>query len=209
MRELERVYFMIEGGRALELVKRHVAEARRVTEGVLEIATELDASQIWRDRETGVLRAVLFKGNAHPDFTKPNRHGSHPKKGTEWARRFDAQRGYDCPSYLIADAFEIPLTIEYEHANGHGSRLIAIPYAECGFLLSDAAGPYAMWIPDVEAAVADDRAQGYEVDDHAGSFKAEFEGCRRIAFEEWEILKLQSRLDKKKAVSVAALAGES
>ncbi|KGV86540.1 hypothetical protein X879_1953 [Burkholderia pseudomallei MSHR3951] len=206
MFEYKRVLFMIEGGRALELVKNHVAEAKRVRARVRALALELGVEQIWTDRETGVLRSVRFPGKVHPDFTKPTKNGSHPKKGTEWAKRFDEQKGYECPSYVIADALGIPLEIRYGNTGGHGFRCIGLPFSACGFAYLGEAGPYVMWVPDVPAEVAASEKGGYTVAEPAKSFKLEFDGCRRIEDEEWDILVAQHNLAKKKATSAGTVA---
>ncbi|MGC5808004.1 hypothetical protein [Ralstonia pseudosolanacearum] len=58
--------------------------------------------------------------------------------------------------------------------------------------------------PDVPGAVARDEAKGYAVAEPAKSFKLEFEGCRRIEQEEWDILVAQHKLEEKTARTVAA-----
>jgi len=210
MFETKNVIFMIEGGRALEMVKHHIAEVKRVAEQSRALALELGVERIFTSLENGTLLSVEFPGKVHRDFTKPSKHGSHPKKGTEWAKRFDAQQGYECPSYVISDALGIPLSISYSLSNGgHGSHMIGYPFSECGFLYLSADGPYAMWVPDVPAIVASNEAKGYTVEEPAKSFKLEFDGCRRIEKEEWDFLVAQHNLEKKrKARAIVRAAAE-
>lgn len=194
------VIFMIESGRALELVKQHIAEKTRVREEVFALAKEIGVERICTSRVNGVLRGVEFNGEVYPQFTKPKKGISYPKKGTEWAKRFAAQKGYKDPSTVISEAFEIPLGIHYGKAGaGTGWRMIGNPLNECGFLYLGPDGPYAMWVPNVHAEVAKDEANGYAVAEPAKSFNLEFEGCRRIEDEEWDILVAQHKLDEKKA----------
>lgn len=202
---MNRLFFMIEGGKALELVKRHIADRLRTIEQARAIAADLGVDDIMTSRYDGKVAAVQFKDRPHPDFTKSGKSGSRPKKGTEWAARFAEQEGYQNDSDLIASEFNIPTSISYSNGQGvTGSRLIAVPFQECGFLFFGKDGPYAMWIPDVPGEVAADQARGYAVDDPARSFKPEFEGCRRIDVEEWDLLVAQRNLAKKRAEKQAA-----
>lgn len=56
-----------------------------------------------------------------------------------------------------------------------------------------------MWIPDVAAQVRYEHDRGNQVGKREASFKAEFDGCRRIEIEEWELLVAQHNLAAKKA----------
>jgi hypothetical protein len=190
---------MIEGGPALELVQHHIAERKRVGAEARRLLKDLGVDEFWSNRSDGTVSAVRFSGTPHPDFTKGDKNGSRPKKGTEWAVRFAAQNGYANPSNMIAAALDIPLSISYSRGGPKGWTAIGYPLAECGFLWISPEGPYAMWIPDVEAAVEASRARGFEVGEKEAAFRAEFEGCRRIEREEWDILVAQRKLAEKRA----------
>ncbi|WP_234775226.1 hypothetical protein [Paraburkholderia tropica] len=196
----DRLFFMIEGGKALELVKKHIDDRLSSIERAKALAVELDASDVSTSKADGKVVAVQFKGAPHPDFKKPDKFGSRPRKGTDWAKRFAAQDGYEPESYLIQSALDVPCQISYSHDGGSGFRHIGYPFSECGFLFLGKNGPYAMWIPDVEAEVRRDLAKGYTVNDPALTFKAEFDGCRRIRIEEWEFLVAKHNLEKARAV---------
>lgn len=202
----ENVIFMIESGRALELIKEHIAERKRVAVQAHELAKELGVEYVSTSSLTGVLHAVYFRDSVHPDFTKPDSKGaSRPKKKTEWAKRFADQKGYEPPSEVIAKAFGIPLAISHAvNGDGVGVRCIGFPLQECGFLWLAEDGPYAMWVPDVPAEVAEDEAKAHTVDEPAKSFKLEFDGCRRIERDEWELLVIKDRLAKKRASTARA-----
>lgn len=198
---MESAIFMIEGGKALEMVKEHIAERLRVNKVVKSLAEELGRVDVYANRSNGVLSGVCFKGNPHPDFTKARgREGvSYPKKGTEWAKRFNAQVGFREVTEWISDEFGVPCCIRFKGEHGHGSSMIGSPFNECGFLYLSENGPFAMWTPDVPAEVAKVVADGYEVEEPAKSFVLEFDGCRRIQKEEWEILVLKHKLESRKA----------
>ena len=197
--------FMIEGSPMLPLVRQHIAEVLRVREANKQLLDplhkEYGVERVSVDRENGTVLAVMFPKKVHPDFTKPSGRNrtSHPKKGTEWASKFAAQQGHEGASHIISSTLNIPLSIEYSDADGKGSRIIGGFFDECGFLYLSEEGPYAMWIPDVQAEVADDVKRGYTVEEPAASFKPEFPGCKRIEQEEWDILVAQHKLAEKKA----------
>lgn len=199
MIDCKRVFFLIEGGMALDLINHQIAELERVTEESRALMLELGADEYWSSREDGTVKRVRFIGPVHPDFTKPDKNGSRPKKGTEWAKRFAAQKGYANESSVIANAFNIPLSIQYGKGSLSGWRAIAYPLSECGFLYLGKEGPFAMWIPDLAAQVRYEHDRGNQVGKREASFKAEFDGCRRIEIEEWELLVAQHNLAAKKA----------
>lgn len=199
---MESAIFIVEGGKALKMVKDHVLERTRVKAVAKSLADELGVDDCYINRFNGTLSGVCFKGKLHPDFTKARgREGvSYPKKGTEWDKKFKAQVGFRELVKWIADEFKIPCGISYKGKDCHGSKIIGSAFNECGFLYLSENGPYAMWTPDVPAEVAAMIAQGYEVEEPANSFVLAFDGCRRIEKEEWEIMVLQHKLDKRKAL---------
>jgi len=194
------VYYVIYGGSALELVKQHIADVQRVRAETTALAKEIGVERYRVTDSNGVITSVDFgNGPHHPDFKKPNKYGSSPKKGTGWYLRFQGQKGYESSSSPISETFSVPLTIAYGKEGSKGWRRIGYPFDECGFMYLSADGPYGMYCVDVEAEVSADREKGYEVDEPAASFKMSFDGARRIEKEEWEILVAQHKLEKKRA----------
>lgn len=191
--------FMIEGGPALVMVREHIAERSRVLCETRALAREIGARELLEDRTNGTLRGVVFEGEIHPDFKKPTgRHRvSYPKKGSTWEKRLKEQVGYRPLARWVSGVFDIPLRLTYSGNGGSGSSCIGSPLVECGFLYTSKSGPYAMWVPDVPAKVAEYEKKGYVVEEPARSFKLDFVGCRRIEEEEWEILVLQKKLEAK------------
>lgn len=198
---MESVIFMIEGGKALEMVKEHIADRQRVQTEIRAMLEELGVDEYSASRTNGVLFRVAFKGPVHPEFCKPTgSHGlSSPRKGSSWDKRFKAMQGYKEVSPWIAEVFNVPCRISYKGKDCHGSRCIGNMFNECGFLYLSQDGPYAMWVPNVPAEVANSEADGYEVEGPAKSFVLAFDGCRRVEKEEWEILALQHKLGQRKA----------
>lgn len=198
---MSNVLFMVESGEALEMVKRHISEVDRVRTASRALAQELGVDRMVVDNFDNTLVGVEFAGAIHPDFTKPSKKGrSHPKKGTEWAKRFEAQVGHDHVGSLIRNAWDVPTFIDYSDSDGgRGTRHIGNFLNECGFLWLSQDGPYAMWIPDVQAEVAVSIKNGYTVSEPALSFVPAFDGCRRIESEEWDILVAEHKLARKLA----------
>ena len=192
---MKEAIFLIEEGKALELVREHLVEQQRVRKQSQELARELGVQQVWTHKDNGVLVSVEFPDAVHPDFTKPREHGSKPKRGSEWARRFSAQVGYENPSQMIIKAFGIPHVISYGKGTGHGSRRIGVPFSECGFLYLGEDGPYAMWVPNIEAAVKADVAEGYTIEEPARSFRLKFDGCQRISQRKWNAIVREHELE--------------
>lgn len=189
--------FMIEGGKALEMVKQYISEVKRVAAQNKLLAEELGVNEVTTNIRTGVISGVCFKEAIHKDFTKPKKGISYPKKKTIWNDKFKAQIGHRDASTWIAEEFHIPFDIDYFNEKTKGSRYIGSLLRECGFLFISENGPYAMWCPDVCAYVQNYIDQGYDVKEPAKSFKLDFDGCRRIEPDYWKILVLQHKLEKK------------
>lgn len=204
----ESAIFMIEGGRALDMVQHHISERSRVHGATKELADTLGIREGVTCRETGVLQGVRLK-SPHPDFKKPNSKGvSFPKKGSEWAKKLHAQVGYEPVMSTISRELGVPLDLSYRGPDCSGSCCIGSPFNSCGFLWLNRDGPFAMWLPDVERAVADkESTEGYVVDEPAKSFRMEFEGCRRILQEEWDMLVAQFNLEEARALAGGASNG--
>lgn len=199
----DRLFFMIEGGAALDLVRHHIEERVRVRSAAIELARELGAKDVSTSMANGVVVAAQFEGTPHPDFKKPDKWGARPKKGTAWAKRFADQKGYENESYSISERLGIPLEIDYKTEGGSGLRRIGYPLQECGFLFLGKEGPYAMWMPDVCAEVKRDEDRGHVVAEPAKSFVPVFPGCRKIEIEEWDLLVAQHNLENKRAARQA------
>lgn len=201
MRNTENLIFMIEGGKALELVKQHIADRKRVKEANWAMCQELGVENIVTNRFTGKLEAVVFPGERHPDFKVADRYGAcYPKKNTEWAKRLAEAPHYRVPVKVIHEELGVPCSLSYtSHDGGRGGTRIGSMMQECGFLYLSESGPYAMWIPNVPAEVALIEENGKRtVDEPARSFVPVFEGCRRIEKEEWELLVAQYKLEQKR-----------
>ena len=192
-------YYLVKSGKPLALVKEHIKHVQKAHQQGVALLKELGAEKGWPDRKDGRILAVAFKGGVgHPEFTKPGKNGScYPKKGTEWSKRFKAQAGYPSITKIICETFNVPTFIEKKNGDFHH---IGSPLNECGFLWISLEGPYCMWIPDVEHAVARFKSRSPLVG-LAAEFKGVIPGAKRILEEEWELLVKQHEVDdlKKKA----------
>lgn len=199
MSSTEFLIFLIEGGKALELVKAHIAARLATEKEIRAICTELGVSEYTTNPINGKLVGVVFLAERHPDFKVPTRRGiSYPRKGSEWEKRLMAHKGYPSQNSIIQEQLGVPCSIEHKDATGHGWTCIGNFLNECGFLYLSADGPYGMWIPNVPAEVAKFEAKGSVVVNAAKIFKPEFEDCRLIEREEWDILVAQHKLEEKR-----------
>jgi hypothetical protein len=200
MRDRKDLYFLVEGGTVLELAKAHVAAANETHERNCALAKELGVTSFCASHIDGRISGVVFEGERHKDFAKPNKYGAcHPKKKTEWLRRFEESKGYDKRGYGIAEALGIPTSIEYTYDDGRGWTAIAGGiHSGVGFLWLSGDGPYALYLPDVAAAVTAHEERGHTVSDDAKNFKPAFDGARPILKEEWELIVAQHKVAKLK-----------
>jgi hypothetical protein len=195
--------YIIESGKALDLVKHRIAHSLRIRLEVIALLKSIgcENNKVWTNSQTGVLTCISAKRGSQPEgFTVPDSKGrTWPKKGTELAKRFAEQKGHPLSeSNEISSAFNVPLSLEYKLIDGSkGWRRIGYPLSECGYLYLSAKGPYALWIPDIKKAIAECKARGETVIGDAKKFDMQIEGCRRIESEEWEIMVLQHKLQGK------------
>lgn len=195
------VTYLIEGGRALVLVKEHIAEVLRVHAEVGALCKALGVERVSTCRWTGVLETVVFPGAVPEGWTKPSRkYGvSAPKKGTEWHKRFKEQKGHKNASEVIGGEFRVPHHISYTTDGGSGFTRIGNPFFPCGFMYLSADGPYALWVPDVAAEVTAAQAAGKVIqNEDALQWTGVIPGARQIHDEEWDILVAQFKLAEKK-----------
>ncbi|TXI23050.1 MAG: hypothetical protein E6Q67_05170 [Roseateles sp.] len=197
----ENALYLIESDPALQLVQAHITAVRRQHAHNAALAQELGVKEAVTSKLEGHITGVRFTGRVPEGWTAPDRKHrcSRPKKGTEWAARFAAQPRVPNAAQAIAAAFSVPLQISYRKEDGEGFGLLGNPFFPCGFLYLSADGPYAMWVPDVAAAVADFEALGYQVDEQTESFSMDLPGCRRLLKEEWQLMVAQHDLDQAKA----------
>lgn len=196
------LYFLIEGGSLLDLVRQHIAAHQETNKSNVAILLELGVERYWPSMTKGTVGSVVFPGPRNADFTKPNSKGaSIPRKGTEWHRRFADQVGYDVMGYDLAETLGIPTNIQYRKGDDirGGSSIGGGFTSGVGFLYMSPDGPYALYIPDVAAIVADYEARGYTVDDVCKNFKPEFDGSRPILKEEWDLLVAEHDLAEARA----------
>jgi hypothetical protein len=191
--------FLIEGGKALELIREHIQEILRVRRDIKVLCDELGVEDICTERISGVLTRVVFKDKVHKDFTVADKRGtSRPKSGTEWCKRFDAQKGYRHSSAIIEKRLKVVTRLNVNTSHGSESwRNLGDLFYPCGFLFMSPDGPYAMYMPDLPRECEAIEAQGDTII-NLPTRELQFEGCKRIEKEEWEIMVLQHKLAEKK-----------
>lgn len=194
------LYFAVDGGKALELAKKHVAEHAATIERNVETVKPLNVDRYVVSVLDGTVCGVEFNGALHKDFKKPDRRGvSYPKKGTEWAEKFAAVKGYDKRGFELAKELGFPTTLYYksDDCNGMTGTTSGIN-SGVGLLWISEDGPFALYVADISERVAYYESQGYTVDDACKHFKPKFDGARPILKEEWDLVVAQHELEEAK-----------
>ena len=198
----ENAYYLVKDGPVLDLLLAHMAERDRVRLEAQTLIKELGTDEGRCSGFDGRLTSIVWPPGKVPEgWTKPHRKtgASRPKVGTEMGKRFAALKGWRSPADVLSQLLSLPLSLSYKGPTGTGWSAIGSMCNECGFLWMSREGPYAIWVPDVPAAVAKREAEGYTVDEPAKSFKMEFPGCTRILHEEWKVMVLQREISEKQS----------
>lgn len=196
--EFKQSYFLVEGhGKVQELVEQWLKEYLAAVERAIALVKEIGVEHHTRDEDTGILTGIVFPKGKTPDgWIKPDKRGvTRPKKGTDWAKRFKDQKGCQKFSPLFEKAFNIPTTMWPVDVEGEKHRVTMGHWFTPCHLVSTGK-QHAVVIPNVAFYVAESEAKGLTVPDEVKSFKPEFEGCRQITREDWEIIEIQHEASK-------------
>lgn len=195
-------YFLIEGpGVAMNLITEWLAARDEALDRAFSMLHELGVTHHTRDDSTGVVTGVAFpRGEVPAGWTKPDKYGvSRPKKGTDEYKRFNAQVGHPKASPLIKSAFNIPTSMKCEGPNGERFIEMGHWFEPCGFATMGDTPPFLLVIPNVAYYVAKAEAEGYTVPAEVKAFKPEFEGCRAITEDDWDLMVLRAEKSKEQA----------
>lgn len=196
--EFKQSYFLIEGeGKAKEIIESWLKEWMAAQERTIAFVKEIGAINHTRCEETGILTGIVFdKGQVPDGWIKPNNRGiTRPKKGTDLYKRFKAQKGCEKFSPIFAKAFNIPTTMWPTDAEGKKCRVeMGHWFTPCQ--LVSTGKQHGVIIPNVAYYVAKAEAEGLTVPEDVKAFKPEFEGCRQITREDWELIEIQHRASK-------------
>lgn len=190
-------YFMVEGGKTLEVARRWIGERLATHQRNVEFAAKYGANE-WR--------TCIFDGTVHSirlsepnsDFRKADRFGfTMPKKTSPIWKEWQAQTGYDRMGRALAQELGIPHVIEHRSEDSNGWSSVSGGFsAGTGFLWLDRDSPICLYVPDVGKLVKEYRDRGYTVDT---TWPEEFDGARPILKEEWELVVAQFNLAEAKA----------
>ena len=207
---LPRLYFLIEGpGRAKELVTQYIAERAAVVQAINAFAKKVGASAYQTERETLRLAGLTFDGpvpQGWKSIGSTSRRGGKqsfaPRKGSAEHAEMQSLPTLSLTPEKVAQALGIPTMIDYVNAKGAyaGGVILSLPGDECGFAYPTASGPFLLWMPDVEKAVESCEKTLPKIAPHLSvspaikSYRPEFEGCRKILREEWDLIVAQHAL---------------
>lgn len=212
---LPRLYFLIEGtGRAKELVTQYIAERAAAVQAINTFAKKVGASAYQTERETLRLAGLTFDGPVPQGWKSiggTSRRGGaqsfSPRKGSAEHAEMQSLPTLSLTPEKVAQALGIPTMIDYVDAKGAyaGGVILSLSGDECGFAYPTASGPFLLWIPDVEKAVESCEktlpsiAPHLSVSPDIKNFRPEFEGCRKILREEWDVIVAQHALQSAQA----------
>lgn len=190
------LYFLVEGGKTLELAKAHIAARYATHERNAQFAGRFGATK-WRESIfDGTVHSVRLDG-PDPSFRKADRFGfTMPKKTSPIWKEWQAQTGYDRMGGALAQELGIPHVIEYRSEDSNGWSSVSGDFsAGTGFLWLGRDSPICLYVPDVATLVQEYREKGYTVDT---TWPEEFDGARPILKEEWELVVAQFNLAEAK-----------
>lgn len=189
------LYFLIEGGQMLHLVRCHIQARIDQNERNAEFAKRFGAEE-WSEYYLDGTVARVVLPEPRDDFIKPDSDGrSRPKKTSPHWKEWNEQIGTDRTGSTLAKTLGIPSVIEYKRESDGVEGLGSISRsmgAGCGFLYLGVEGPYCFYMPDIAERVRYYTDQGYTVDI---SYPTEFDGARPILKEEWELIVAQHAVD--------------
>lgn len=192
--------FLIESGRALELAQQWVQDEQVQRRQRREIGQALGVSRVYLSFDTGVVLGAYFgdKLAVHPDFRKPNRKGaSFPKKHSGWAARLAQQHERKLTMAQVNKELGIPDSLCVRHPDGSEVwRMLSSPVTPSGFLSLSDQGPFAIWTPDVDDVLRQEREAGHEILTFPKDFKFTIAGTRRILPEQWDLMVAERRMNK-------------
>lgn len=91
-------------------------------------------------------------------------------------------------SSRICERFDIPVSIDYEHAGINWSSPIVGDFLRCKVLKLSDSGPFAFVVPDVAFEVALKESEGKRVFGPAKDFQMSLDGCHQISSKDWGLL---------------------
>ena len=207
---LPRLYFLIEGpGRAKELVTQYIAERTAAVQAINTFAKKVGASAYQTERETLRLAGLTFDGPVPQGWKSiggTSRRGGaqsfSPRKGSAEHAEMQSLPTLSLTPDNVAKSLGIPTMIDYVDGNGAyaGGVVLSLQGDECGFAYPATSGPFLLWIPDVEKAVESCEKTFPKIAPHLSvspgikSYRPEFEGCRKILREEWDLIVAQHAL---------------
>jgi len=212
---LPRLFFLIEGpGRAMDLVTQYVSERSFAIQAINDFAKKVGASAYQTEHDTLRLAGLTFDGPVPlgwKSIGNTSRRGGKqsfaPRRGSDAYNEMQALPCISTTPDVVADALGIPTMIDYVDANGKyaGGVVLSLPGSECGFAYPSTSGPFLLVTPDVQKAVESCEKSLPSIAPHLfigqsiKDYRPEFEGCRQILREEWDLIVAKHALEAAKS----------
>ncbi len=199
-------YYVIESGQVLDLIKQHISERHAAVKEAHQLMKELgvETAGYYDDIFDGKLVALNVEEKPNKEFNKPKRRNGgwycSPKAGTEWHTRFKQQKGYDKRCVRLSEHLKLPTGYSFADETGKtvacgtlASRIIQ----NCGFLYLSNNGPFAMWVENLTERLEKLKKQypDLTLSEPSEPISMEFEGCRPILKEEWDLMVAQHNVE--------------
>lgn len=197
------LYFLVEGpGPVMDAAKAAVAQHIHNIGKRNEILNELGVTHFKGYREE--ISSVFFPNEVPAGFVKAGKRAAdrgywRPKAGTPMHARFEELRrlpkGPDLHELL---GYDYGVAYAKESEDRTGWRALGHPLDPAGFAWPHQDGPYMLYIPDAVTPAQEYIDKGYTITNGV-NMNPQYEGCRRITKNEWDLIVLTHKVNQEKA----------
>lgn len=190
-------YYLIESGPTLELVEGLLADRQKVAAEILEGVRALGGVNFSVGFH-GKVQTIWFEGEPPKGYCKPNRNGSYaPRRGSKAQKAIGALPTMPAVNRAVERSMGIPnsLCTEGPGTRGTTSSIIGAFPDAVGIAYYDNAGPYLLWLPDVDHYKASALKQnpGCTITHPAPDWSLDTTGLREILKEEWDLMRAKHK----------------
>lgn len=195
--EFKSLYFLITGpGEAMNIALEEVQRERETREKTFALLKGLGVKH-YRAFHDGQIACVQFEGEVPQHFTRfskrvGDRHWWRPMKKSPWFEKFYSARREKSVASIIHERLGYDHCVSYEKGGEKGCTIVGHPFAGCGIAWFNPEGPFLLYIPDATYHARRRMAEGYTVENV--NMDPQYEGCKRITKDEWDLLVLQNKI---------------
>lgn len=192
-------YYLITDGPLLDAVKASIASVVATDNATYEFCERLGVKQV-RKGFRGTPISFLFDRRVPQGFTHRDKHGaSHPKRNSEYYEAWQKIPPNQDDVKVIQEITGIPLSYNYSDGEGcsGGSAIGDILFA-CGFLYPSTKGPYVLYVPDVQAQLAEFKTErpNAVLEDNIEAWRMNVPGIEEITKARWDLIVAQHAVEQ-------------